>query len=79
MAARPKNVLLLWTDQQRADTVGPDKDSRLRMPNLGTIRYYPDDNSLVFAGSGASAQATQAWANKKPVASLGDCLTIHVR
>ena len=27
MAARPKNVLLLWTDQQRADTVGPDKDS----------------------------------------------------
>ncbi len=21
MAARPKNVLLLWTDQQRADTV----------------------------------------------------------
>ena len=34
MAARPKNVLLLWTDQQRADTVGPDKDPRLRMPNL---------------------------------------------
>ena len=34
MAARPKNVLLLWTDQQRADTVGPDKDSRLRMPHL---------------------------------------------
>ena len=34
MAARPKNVLLLWADQQRADTVGPDKDSRLRMPHL---------------------------------------------
>ena len=34
MAARPKNILLLWTDQQRADTVGPDKDSRLRMPHL---------------------------------------------
>ena len=34
MAARPKNVLLLWTDQQRADTVGPDKDPRLRMPHL---------------------------------------------
>ena len=34
MADRPKNVLLLWTDQQRADTVGPDKDPRLQMPNL---------------------------------------------
>ncbi len=34
MAERPKNVLLLWTDQQRADTVGPDKDPRLRMPHL---------------------------------------------
>ena len=34
MAARPKNVLLLWTDQQRADTVGPDKDPWLRMPHL---------------------------------------------
>ena len=34
MADRPKNVLLLWTDQQRADTVGPSKDPRLQMPNL---------------------------------------------
>ena len=34
MADRPKNVLLLWTDQQRADTVGPGKDPRLQMPNL---------------------------------------------
>ena len=34
MAERPKNVLLLWTDQQRADTVGPDKDPRVHMPNL---------------------------------------------
>lgn len=37
MAARRKNVLLLWTDQQRADTVGPDKDPRLRMPNLDRL------------------------------------------
>ena len=29
MAACPRNVLLLWADQQRADTVGPDKDPRL--------------------------------------------------
>ena len=42
MAARPKNVLLLWTDQQRADTVGPDKDPRLRMPHLERLAATGD-------------------------------------
>ncbi|MAG37606.1 MAG: hypothetical protein CL878_15335 [Dehalococcoidia bacterium] len=37
MADRPKNVLLLWTDQQRADTVGPGKDPKLEMPNLDQL------------------------------------------
>ena len=34
MAERPKNILLLWTDQQRADTVGTSKEPLLQMPNL---------------------------------------------
>ena len=38
MGERPKNVLLLRTDQQRADTVGPDKDPRLRMPQLERLQ-----------------------------------------
>ena len=40
MADRPKNVLLLWTDQQRADTVGPSKDPRLQMPNLERLAQH---------------------------------------
>ena len=37
MATRPKNVLLLWTDQQRANTVGPDKDQGPTPPHAATL------------------------------------------
>ena len=37
MLERYMIILLLWTDQHRADTVGPSRDHLLQMPNLETL------------------------------------------
>ncbi len=34
---RPRNVLLLWSDQQRADTIGAYRNDRIRTPNLDRL------------------------------------------
>ena len=37
MAERPKNILVLWTDQQRPDTIGAYGNPVIRTPNLDRL------------------------------------------
>lgn len=37
MAARPPNLLLMFTDQQRADTIGALGNSVIRTPHLDRL------------------------------------------
>ena len=37
MAVRPKNVLLLWTDQQRADTIAATGNPQIQTPHLDRL------------------------------------------
>ncbi|SRR5579883_3045202 len=40
MAKRPKNLLFLWTDEQRTDTLGASGNPRIRTPNIDRIAEH---------------------------------------